>query len=84
MQERHKPYVLLWNNIDRTFEDVIQRSIQDAAAIPPLPKDVIRPNPIRNDEGLPTNIGVYNPLGGRKSSRSVGGYVSLSNYNVLP
>ena len=80
-----EPYVLLWNAIDRTFEDVKQRSIQDASEWPGFPKDPIRPNPINNTEGVRLPIVVDKPLGGRTSSRTAGGgYASLANYNVLP
>jgi len=80
-----RPYVLLWNAIDRTFEDVKQRSIQDASEWPGFPKDPIRPNPIENTGGVRLPVVVERPLGGRKSSRTAGGgYVSLANYNVIP
>jgi len=85
MSGGNRDYVLLWNAIDRTFEDVKQRSIQDAAAWPGWPKDMIRPNPIDNTMNIRPFVPPQGPLGGRTSSRQTGGgYMGLANYNVLP
>jgi hypothetical protein len=84
-------HILLWDVIDRTFETTKEDALADATSWPGYPKNPIDPNPININYGIQNyapfhgkNIPDY-PLFGRKTSRAQnGGYVSLSNYNVLP
>ncbi len=83
-------YVLLWDVVDRTFETTKQDALVDASKWPGYPKDPIKPNPIDITKGIQNYAPFYGqnipdyPLYGRNSSRTYGGYASLSNYNVIP
>ncbi len=83
-------YVLLWDAIDRTFEITKQNALADASKWPGYPKNPIQPNPIDISIGMQNYAPYYGknipdaPLYGRDTSRTYGGYASLSNYNVLP
>ena len=69
---------------DKTSSDIKIQAATEAQRWPGLPSNPIQPNPIPFDIGRYYHIQrPVPPLGGRRTRRR-GGYVSLSNYNMLP